>query len=112
MAINYAKFFAPTVLTTTVATIYAGFTAPGNQILRGGRIRLTNTTTSSITPTVYAVPNAGTAGVGNSFFNATLGPLQSIDVDVPILAAGDTIQAKCDTATACTMQAMNGGLFS
>ena len=113
MAINYAKFFAPAVLATgSAATRYTVPTAPANVLLRGGQVSLTNTTNASATPTLYAVPAAGSAGVGNAYFNQAIGPFQTVLVNVPILAAGDTLQDKCDTASAITIQAVGGGLFS
>ncbi|MGE6498650.1 hypothetical protein [Cupriavidus metallidurans] len=113
MAINYAKFFAPAVLATGAAVVrYTMPLTPGTILLRGGRVSLTNTTAASVTPTLYAVPNGGSPVPGNVFFNLPIGPLQTVLVDVPVLGPGDTLQDKCDTATAVTIQAMAGGLFS
>lgn len=112
MAINYAKFFAPAQIGTAVATRYTVPATPANVLLRGGRVSLTNSTGGSVTPTLYAVPSGGTAGVANAFYNQAIGPYQTILVDVPVMGPGDSLQDKCDTATAVTIQPMAGGLFS
>jgi hypothetical protein len=112
MAINYSKFFAPAVLATTVTNRYTVPTNPANVLLRGGRVSITNTSSASITPTLYAVPSGGSAGVGNAFYNQSIGPFQTILVDIPVMGPGDSLQDKCDTASAATIQSMAGGLFS
>lgn len=112
MAINYAKFFAPGVLSTSVVTRYTVPSTPTNVLLRGGRVSLTNATSSSVTPTLYAVPSGGSAGSANVFYNQPIGPFQTILVDIPVMGPGDILQDKCDTASAVTIQPMAGGLFS
>lgn len=112
MAINYAKFFAPAQLATTVTTRYTVPATPTNVLLRGGRVSLTNTTGASVTPTLYAIPNGGSAAASNAFYNQPIGPYQTILVDVPVMGPGDFLQDKCDTASAVTIQPMAGGLFS
>lgn len=113
MAISYAKFFPPTVLGLAASTLYAVPAQPTSNLLRGGRIRLTNTTALSASATLYAVPSAGSAGVGNAFLSGVTVPANGyIDTDVPILAAGDFIQGLSGTATSITAHAVFGGLFS
>lgn len=113
MAINYAKFFQPAVLATGAAAVrYTVPSTPANVLLRGARVSLTNTTTSSVTPTLYAVPSGGSAGATNPFFNQAIGPKQTVQVDVPLMGPGDTLQDTCDTASAVVIQPMAGGLFS
>ncbi|CAJ0899794.1 hypothetical protein R6138_04374 [Ralstonia thomasii] len=112
MAITYGKWFAPAQLGTVVATRYTVPSTPANVLLRGARVSLTNTTGASVTPTLYAVPSGGTAGATNAFYNQAIGPYQTILVDVPVMAPSDTLQDKCDTAAAVTIQPMAGGLFS
>jgi hypothetical protein len=111
MSITYTSFFVPTVLTTSAATLYAMPAAAG-MLLRGARIRLTNTTGTAATATLYAVPGAGTAGVANAFlFAKSVGANDFLDVDVPILPAGSTLQALAGTATAITAHMLGGSLF-
>lgn len=113
MSIFYAKFFPPTVLTTTAATLFTTPLQPTTTLLRGGRIRLTNTSATAATATLYAVPVAGTAAAGNCFLNAkTVAPNDYLDIDVPILAAGDFLQGLSGTATSITVQSLAGSLFS
>lgn len=113
MTITYKKFFSPTVLGTAAGTLMTVDTAPTTTLLRGGRIRLTNTTTVAATATLYAVPLAGAAGVGNAFvLGKTVGANDYLDVDVPIMGAGDFIQGLAGTATSITAHMLSGSLFS
>lgn len=114
MSITYSNFFAPTVLTTTAATLGSPVPAtPTTSLLRGGRIRLTNTTAVAVTATLYAVPFGGTAGAGNAFVSAkSIGANDYLDVDVPIMPAGAFIQALASAATSVTAHMISGGYYS
>lgn len=113
MAIDYEKFFEPDQLATGAAALrYTVPSIPANVKLRGGQISLTNTGTTSVTPTVYAVPSGGAAGASNVCWNKPIGPLDTVYVNLPIMKAGDMIYDKCDTATAVTIQPTGGALFS
>lgn len=113
MAISYVKFFQPTVLTASLVTIYTVPTTPTSNLLRGTRIRLTNTTTTAKTARVHAVPNGGAAADGNAFFFDQTVPADAyVDIDVPIMAAGDFIQALASATPGVNIQAISGGIFS
>lgn len=113
MTISYQKFFPPTVLTTTAATLMTVANTPASTLLRGARIRLTNTTATAAAVTLYAVPNAGTAGAGNAFLMAkTIAANDYLDVDVPIMAAGDILQGLAGTASAITAHMISGSYFA
>jgi hypothetical protein len=113
MTINYQKFFPPTVLTLDVATIYAVPTSPVSNLWRGARVRLTNTTNSPKTARLYAVPAADSASNGNAFFfDSTVPAFGTIDIDVPILAAGDSLQGNASATPGVNIQAITGGVFS
>lgn len=113
MAITYAKFFPPTVLTTSAATLYIVPAQPTTNLLRGGRIRLTNTTSGAVSVTAYAVPFGGAAGDGNAFLKGRSIPANDyIDVDLPIMGPGDFVQALAGAATSITAHAIGGGVFS
>jgi hypothetical protein len=113
MTISYSNFFAPTVLTTSAVTLFVVPTQPASTLLRGGRIRLTNTTAVAATVTLYAVPLAGTAGVGNAFVSSKpVAANDFLDVDVPIMNAGSFVQALSGTATSITANPISGSYFS
>jgi uncharacterized protein YcgI (DUF1989 family) len=113
MAISYVKFFPPTLLTTSDAVIYTVPAVPATSLLRNARVRLTNFTTTATTARVYAVPSAGSVSTTNTFFyDVTIPANDYIDVDVPILASGDQIQARAGTASSVNIQGIAGGLFS
>ena len=113
MTISYSSFFTPTVLTTAAATLYTVATTPAGQLLRGGRVRLVNTTAGAVTATLYAVPSAGAAADGNAFLKAkSIAANDYLDIDVPILPAGATLQALAGANTSITAHMLSGGLFS
>lgn len=113
MTIDYSKFFSPTVLGTAATTLMTVRALPSQTLLRGARIRFTNTTAVPATVTAYAVPSAGTAGVGNAFISGqSISPNGFIDVDVPIMAVNDFIQALSSTATSINAQMISGSYFS
>jgi hypothetical protein len=112
MTIAYSNFFAPTVLGTAAATLFTTPVTPTTTLLRGGRMRFTNTTSSAVTVTAYAVPPAGTASAGNSFVSSKVVAANDyIDSDMPILPAGAFVQAFAGTATAITAHMISGAYF-
>jgi len=109
MPVQIIQMFAPTVLTTSAATL---FTASGATLNRG-RIRFTNTSGSNVTVTAYGIPNGGTAGPGNEFLVAqTVLAGANLDVDVPVLAPGGFIQALASAGTSVTAHSLDGVLSS
>lgn len=113
MAITIGTLFAPAQLAAAVATIYTVPANPATSVLSRGRVRFTNTDTVARAITAYGVPSAGTAGATNIFMNAeSLAANAHVDVDVPILGAGGTIQAFADVANKVTISALDGVLFS
>lgn len=113
MTISYSNFFSPTVLGTAAATLCTIPAAPNTTLLRGGRIRVTNTTAGPVTASLYAVPLAGTAADGNAFLKLkSIAANDFLDVDVPIMPAGAFIQGLAGTANSLTAHMINGSLFS
>lgn len=113
MSIYYDKFFVPTVLGVAASTLMTVPASPASTLLRGGRMRLTNTTAAPVTATVYAVPPAGTAGAGNSFITAkTISANDFLDLDVPIMPGGATLQALAGAATSITAHMIAGSYFA
>lgn len=93
-------------LTATAATYY---TTPANSLATISAMSVTNTTATPQTVTVYLVPAAGTAGVGNVVCSArVVAPGETFNVSGAIgqtLPAAGTIQALSDAATALTLVA-------
>jgi len=113
MALQFLKMFQPVQLGTSAAAIYTVPTSPTTTLLQNGRVQLTNTTSSSATATLYAVPAAGADSATNEFFpGQSIGPNSFVQVDVPQLAAGDAIWASAGTASAINIQAISGVLQS
>lgn len=113
MTISYSSFFAPTVLTTTAAALYLVPATPLSNLLRGGRVRFTNTTGAAVTVTAYALPAAGTVGVANAFVSSkSVAANDYLDVDVPILPAGATLEALASAGASITAHMLGGGIYS
>lgn len=113
MAVSYSNFFAPTVLTTAAATLFTVPTLPATTLLRGGRIRLANTTAGPVTATLHAVPLAGSAAAGNAFlFGKTIAANDFLDVDVPILPSGSFVQGLAGAVTSITASMLSGSYFA
>lgn len=112
MAISYQKLFEPTVLTTSAATLFTVNASPSTNLLRGGRVRFTNTTAAALTVTAYSVPSGGTAADGNAFIKArSIAANDYLDIDLPNMKAGDFLQALA-SATGITAHYINGSVFS
>ena len=110
MALNYAKLFEPAALTATVATYY---TVLAPNTLRNATVRLTNVTAAPVTATVHAVPLSASATASNAILYGYAVPANSyIDLTIPTLKTGDTIQALAGAATSITIHCLDGVLFS
>lgn len=92
---------------TTGAVVY--YTTPVNTVSTISAMSVTNTTGSARTVTVHLVPNAGTATASNAVCSArTVSPGETFNVFGAIgqtMAAGGTIQALADAATALSLVA-------
>jgi hypothetical protein len=101
------QMFEPLLLTAVVQTL---FTAPASTnanfvaVVRRAKVRFSNTTAGALTVSAYAVPAGGTAGdTTNAFMVAESIPANThVDVDVPMLMAGDFVQAKASGNVMCT----------
>lgn len=113
ISITYSKFFNPTVLTTTAATLFTVPAVPDTSLLRGGRVRFTNTTAGAVTVTAYAVPEAGTAADGNTIVKAkSIAANDYLDIDLPLMPKGAFLQALASANTSVTAHAISGAYFS
>ena len=114
MTISYIQLFEPIVLTTADQTLYTVPTTPNTNLLRGGRIRFANSSASAVQVIAYAVPSGSSASAPGNVFAPNLSvPINGfIDVDVPLLGPGDSIQALAGSGSAITVSAINGAIFS
>lgn len=113
MTISYSAFMAPTVLGVAAATLFTVPATPATTLLRGGRMRLTNTTALPVAVTLYAVPLAGTAAAGNAFLSAkSIAANDFLDVDVPLMGPGAFVQGLAGTAASVTAHMLSGSYFS
>lgn len=113
MTISYSNFFSPTVLDAVAAPLFTVPTTPTATLLRGGRIRLTNTTGAAVSASLYSVPPGESALAGNAFANDKSVPANdSIEVDIPIMPAGASLQAKAGAVSSITAHMISGSYFS
>jgi hypothetical protein len=114
MALTFNRLFQPTVVATgTPSTLYTVPTSPSTTIARGMRVRFANTTAGSITVRAYAVPGSGTGNDGNTILpTRSIDANSYIDVQIPVLATGDTLQAIASAATSITATCLDGFLQS
>lgn len=109
MTVSVVQMFPPTVLTTSPATLYSLMEGGPTALLQRGRIRFANTSAGTVVVTAYVVPLDDTPGDGNDFCpGLAVAPHTNLDVDVPVLNLGMSIQAKADTATAITASSLDG----
>lgn len=112
MSIAVQQLFAPVALTTANQLLFINGTLVAGQVVKNGRMRFSNTTGGSLNLTAYAVPYLGTAGSGNAFMTTeALAANAHVDVDIPVLGAGDFLVAKA-SATGITAFCMDGVIYS
>lgn len=114
MAITYGKFFEPNMVdNAAVETLYTVLTSPSTNLLRNAVIRFTNVSAVAVTITGYAVPLSGTASTTNNCLPTVSIPANSfIDWTLPVMKAGDFIQAQAGAATSINAQLLDGFLLS
>lgn len=113
MAVQYAVLFNPTLLTGSAAVIFTMGASPASLVLVNGRVRLANNSGSPIAVTLYAVPSAGSPGVGNCIYpGVSLAANAIVDVDIPEIGPGWTLQGFAGTASEITISPISGFLWS
>jgi hypothetical protein len=114
MAVTPTQMFEPTELSATPgAKLYTVPQYSLATILMRARIRFTNTSATPVSVTAYNVPSAGTPGTGNTFLPATTIPASGyLDIDIPVMAYGDYIQAFASTAGVVVAHALDAIIFS
>jgi hypothetical protein len=114
MALTFGRLFAPTVVATgTAGTMYTVPVDPDTTIARGVRVRFSNTTAGAISIRVYAVPAAGSPADSNTALPTTsIAANGYLDVQIPVLASGDMLQALASGATSITATCLDGFLQS
>lgn len=111
MSITYQRFFAPQQIPATDTVIYTVPSMPTQTVLKSMRVRLANTTASAASVTMYAAVGAATGAAANTFLpGVSIGANDYLDVDVPDMAAGDTLRALGGTANAITITQLDGYL--
>lgn len=117
MAMEYGKLFEPVLIAgTTEGTadnVLSVATTPTTRLLKGGIVRLTNTSASAVQVTLYSVPASGSASATNMCFPGKSVPANDyVDVQLPQMKAGDTLKAFAGTASVINVQAIAGAYYS
>jgi hypothetical protein len=113
MTVQVIQMFTPTQLSTAAVTLYT-FSAGGTgAVLSRGRIRFVNNSASATTVTAYDIPSGGSASATTTFCPAKqIVAGDTLDVDVPVIALGGTIQALSPAGTAVVAHALDGVIFA
>lgn len=110
--ITFPKAFEPTALTTSSASLYDVASSPTSLRLKGAVLRFTNITAAPVTVTCYAVPASGTAGDTNAVVKEkSVAANDYLDVEIPVLKAGDSIEALASAGTSITAHFLAGHLI-
>ena len=114
MSLSFSQLFASKQVNNAAPdTLFTMPTNPANTVLRNGRIRFVNTTTAFVTIKAWAVPSGGSVGDANIFLPVTsVGVNGFVDVDIPMLPAGYSVQAQAGAANSVTAQFIDGFLQS
>jgi hypothetical protein len=113
MAISIAQLFAPVQLSNAVGVLFSMPTSPTTSTLKNGRMRLTNTTGGAVSATLYAAASATASSAANCFLSGvSIAANSSIDVDIPTLAAGDTVRGVASAGASITAHEMGGIIYS
>lgn len=107
------KMFDPKALSTVTTTIYTVPVDPATQQLLSAGIRVVNHGDATRNVTIYLVPSGDSADTTNIFLDQEQVKLQAhMDVVIPTLSAGDTIQMKQNAGTDITVHALGGTLWT
>lgn len=113
MALTFKKLFEPAQLTTGLVTYFTVAATPTTNLLRGARIRLTNTTAGAVSVDVHAVPVSGAAGDSNAVLKGfSIAANSYQDIDLPEMKAGDFMQALAGAAASISIHCLDGVIFS
>ena len=114
MAVQPVAFTStPLQLTGSATVFYTVPSSPAAVLLIGGRVRFTNTDSSTRSVTAYAVPNGSSVGASTAFMNAEgIAANAHVDVDLPVIGAGGTYQALADVTAKVTVLQLGGALVS
>lgn len=111
MSITYQRFFAPQQIPAADTVIFTVPSTPSQTMLKSMRVRLANTTAAAAAVTMYAAIGAAAGAAANTFLpGVSIGANDYLDVDVPDMAAGDTLRALAGTANAITITQLDGYL--
>ncbi len=113
MSLAVPLLFSPTMLTTGTTTLYTVPSTATTTVLVNAAAHLTNTATSAVSVTMYAVPSGGSPTVTNMCLpSQTMGANSFFDFNVPVIGAGGTLRAVCSANTSVNVQELSGVLYS
>lgn len=113
MALTISQLFPPVQLPAVAGVLFTLPAVPATNVLKNGRVRLTNTTAGAVTVTMYADAAANASGASNCFLNAvSIAANAYLDVDIPTMKAGDTLRGLAGAAASITMSEIGGIIYS
>lgn len=116
MALTISQLFAPVQLPAAATVVFAmpDPAAQPTAVLKNGRVRLSNASSSAAVPvTLYVAAAATASGPSNCCLpSQSIPPNSFIDIDIPTMKAGDTLRGMAGTANMIAMHEMGGLLYS
>lgn len=113
MALTISQLFTPVQLTNADAVLFTMPAAPASLVCQNMRVRLTNTDTVAHTVTLNVDASGNASGVANRCLSAkSIAGSDYLDVDIPVMKAGDTLRGLADTAAKVTIHQLSGSYWS
>lgn len=113
-SITRDRLFAPQDVDNAAAdTLLTVPASPTGTVLLNARVRFSNHTGGAVDITAWAVPSGGSAGTTNVCLPTTsIAAGDFIDLNVPQIAAGGTLEAQSGAATSITAQPLDGYFYA
>lgn len=113
MSITITQLFTPVQLPNAAAVLFTMPAAPAGGVLKNLRVRLTNTSGSAVAATLYVAAAATANSAAISCLSAvSIGANSYLDLDIPTMAAGDTLRGFAATASVITMHELGGTIYA
>lgn len=113
MALTLAQLFTPVQLGNADAVIFTMPSTPASLVCQNMRVRLTNTDTVAHTVTLNVDASATPSSAANRCLSEkSIAGSDYLDVDIPVMKAGDTLRGLADTAAKVTIHQLSGSYWS
>lgn len=113
-SITRSQLFTPEDVDNAAADVLITVAlTPSSNLLINGKVRFSNHTGGAVTITAWAVPSGGSAGNTNICLPTTsINANSYLDLNVPQIAAGGTLEAQAGAASSITAQPLDGAIYA